>query len=130
MAVARATMELSDLAGTMPVLEGCRKVMSKNMSAQVGDRLCVALDAELRMRKVSLQGQLYVHWMCSNTLALIKNMIDTDIVNERLLQSSVTTPDVIVVADESRDYEIVSVAVAVALEKSSKRDHQDQCQCL
>ncbi|KAF8401172.1 hypothetical protein HHK36_014476 [Tetracentron sinense] len=100
--------------------------------------------ADKQVRQTLLQGQLYVHRMCSNTLALIKNMTDTDIANQRyaeerrlqsgwphwlsgadrrLLQSSsaTTTPDVVVAADGSGDYETVSAAVAAAPEKSSKR---------
>ncbi|KAF8395244.1 hypothetical protein HHK36_019186 [Tetracentron sinense] len=48
MAEARASAERGDLAGAVSVLESCRKVLSKTVSAQAGDRLCFALDAELR----------------------------------------------------------------------------------
>lgn len=86
--------------------------------------------------------------LCSNSLAMLKNMTDTDIDNERklsggrklvaaeggaewpewlsagdrrLLQSSSVTPDVVVAADGSGNYRTVSAAVAAAPEKSSKR---------
>lgn len=86
--------------------------------------------------------------MCSNVLAMIKNMTDTDMEAEqrttnrklkemvmgegvwpewlsagdrRLLQSSTVTPNVVVAADGSGNYKTVSAAVAAAPEKSSKR---------
>lgn len=89
--------------------------------------------------------------MCSNALAMIKNMTDTDMEIERrtmnnrklkeeeqpaseagwpdwlsagdrrLLQSTTVTPDVVVAADGSGDYKTVSEAVAAAPQKSSKR---------
>jgi pectinesterase len=87
--------------------------------------------------------------MCSNALAMIKNMTDTDVANEfmttnrklmqekegnesewpewmsvadrRLLQSSSVAPDVVVAADGSGNYKTVSAAVAAAPKKSSKR---------
>ncbi|XP_059659472.1 E3 ubiquitin-protein ligase WAV3-like isoform X2 [Cornus florida] len=48
MAEARAAAEQGDLAGAVSVLEFCHKVLSETVSAQVGDKLCVALGAELR----------------------------------------------------------------------------------
>jgi pectinesterase len=87
--------------------------------------------------------------MCSNALAMIKNMTDTDVANEfmttnrklkqekegnesewpewmsvadrRLLQSSSVAPDVVVAADGSGNYKTVSAATAAAPKKSSKR---------
>lgn len=92
---------------------------------------------------------MHVEKMCSNALAMIKNMTDTDIANEialkgrnlredeegginewpewlsagdrRLLQSTTVTPDVVVAADGSGNYRTVSAAVAAAPEGSSKR---------
>ncbi|XP_021293889.1 pectinesterase [Herrania umbratica] len=105
--------------------------------------------ADKKIRKVLIDGEKYVERMCSNTLAMIKNMTDTDIANEmlkissnrklkeeengiawpewlsagdrRLLQSSSVTPDVVVAADGSGNYKTVSEAVAKAPERSSKR---------
>ncbi|KAF6167834.1 hypothetical protein GIB67_027612 [Kingdonia uniflora] len=45
---ARTAAELGDLAGAVSVLENCRKVLSETTSARSGDRLCAALDAELK----------------------------------------------------------------------------------
>ncbi|XVF27151.1 hypothetical protein REPUB_Repub14bG0081900 [Reevesia pubescens] len=108
-------------------------------------------DADKKIRKSLIAGERYVEKMCSNALAMIKNMTDTDIANEmlktsnnrklkeeengnniawpnwlsagdrRLLQSSSVTPDVVVAADGSGNYKTVSEAVAKAPEKSSKR---------
>ena len=104
-------------------------------------------DADKHVRELLLRGQMYVERMCSNALAMIKNMTDTDIAKEgetmnrklmdernesewpkwlsagdrKLLQSSSVTPDVVVAADGSGDYKTVSAAVAAAPEKSSKR---------
>lgn len=101
------------------------------------------------MRDVLIGGQvLRVEKLCSNALAMLTNMTDTDIENERklsggrklvaaeggsgwpqwlsagdrrLLQSSSVTPDVVVAADGSGNYRTVSAAVAAAPEKSSRR---------
>ncbi|KAF3647503.1 Pectinesterase 2 [Capsicum annuum] len=106
-------------------------------------------EADKKVRKVLLKGQKHVEKMCSNALAMICNMTNTDIANEmklsanknnrkliednvewpewlsagdrRLLQSSTVTPDVVVAADGSGNYKTVSEAVAKAPEKSSKR---------
>ncbi|KAJ8551867.1 hypothetical protein K7X08_028310 [Anisodus acutangulus] len=48
MAEARAAAENGDLAAAVSVLERCRKTLSETVSAEAGDRLCIALDAELR----------------------------------------------------------------------------------
>ncbi|XP_052176075.1 pectinesterase-like [Diospyros lotus] len=103
--------------------------------------------ADRRVRKGLIGGETNVEKMCSNALAMIKNMTDTDMVNElkmkpagrklkeegggwpdwlsagdrRLLQSSTVTPNVVVAADGSGDYKTVSEAVAAAPEKSSTR---------
>ncbi|KAG2728500.1 hypothetical protein I3760_01G208200 [Carya illinoinensis] len=103
--------------------------------------------ADKRVRKVLLAGQVHVEHMCSNALAMIKNMTDTDIANEgkttnrklkeevdgvkwpewlsvadrRLLQSSSVTPNVVVAADGSGDYKTVSEAVAAAPNNSKTR---------
>lgn len=107
--------------------------------------------ADKEIRKALIKGEKYVEKMCSNALAMIKNMTDTDIANEmlkkssnnrklkeeehainawpewlsagdrRLLQSSSVTPNVVVAADGSGNYKTVSEAVAKAPEKSSTR---------
>lgn len=48
MAEARAAAENGDLGGAVSVLESCRKVLSETASAESGDRLCIALCAELK----------------------------------------------------------------------------------
>ncbi|GMY08775.1 E3 ubiquitin-protein ligase WAV3-like [Fagus crenata] len=48
MAQARAAAEQADLAGAVSILENCRKVLSETVSAKSNDRLCIALDAELK----------------------------------------------------------------------------------
>ncbi|KAH6766291.1 Zinc finger RING family protein [Perilla frutescens var. hirtella] len=45
---ARAAAEQGDLTCAVSVLENCRKQLSETVSARAGDRLCVALDAELK----------------------------------------------------------------------------------
>ncbi|KAI9161936.1 hypothetical protein LWI28_022175 [Acer negundo] len=108
-------------------------------------------EADKKVRKTLLSGQRHVEKMCSNVLAMIKNMTDTDIENElmkssnnrrlkedhdrdgngwpewlsagdrRLLQSSSVTPNVVVAADGSGNFKTVAAAVAAAPEGSSKR---------
>ncbi|KAK8531833.1 hypothetical protein V6N13_131191 [Hibiscus sabdariffa] len=48
MAEARTTAERGDLASAVSILENCRRVLSQTVSAKAHDRLCVALDAELK----------------------------------------------------------------------------------
>ncbi|XP_050368643.1 E3 ubiquitin-protein ligase WAV3-like [Argentina anserina] len=48
MAEARIAAENGDLAGAVSLLESCRRELSETSSAQAGDRLCVALSAELK----------------------------------------------------------------------------------
>uniref|UniRef100_A0A5B7AVD5 RING-type E3 ubiquitin transferase n=1 Tax=Davidia involucrata TaxID=16924 RepID=A0A5B7AVD5_DAVIN len=48
MAQARTAAEGGNLAGAISILESCRKVLAETVSAKSGDRLCVALDAELK----------------------------------------------------------------------------------
>ncbi|KAB5564051.1 hypothetical protein DKX38_004105 [Salix brachista] len=106
-------------------------------------------EADKKVRKALLKGQIHAEKMCCNVLAMIKNMTDTDVANElkttsrklsqekdgdesgwpewmsvadrRLLQSSSVTPDVVVAADGSGNYKTVAAAVAAAPKKSSKR---------
>lgn len=48
MAQARIAAEQGDLAGAVAILEKCRMALSQTVSAKSHDRLCVALDAELK----------------------------------------------------------------------------------
>ncbi|XWS71841.1 hypothetical protein CRYUN_Cryun03dG0172200 [Craigia yunnanensis] len=48
MAEARAAAEHGDLTGAVSLLESCRRALSETICAQAGDRLCVALCAELK----------------------------------------------------------------------------------
>ncbi|KAL6199903.1 hypothetical protein ACLB2K_029685 [Fragaria x ananassa] len=48
MAEARVAAENGDLAGAVSLLESCRRVLSETPSARAGERLCVALSAELK----------------------------------------------------------------------------------
>ncbi|MBA0569777.1 hypothetical protein Golob_003486 [Gossypium lobatum] len=106
-------------------------------------------NADKEVRKALIDGEKYVEKMCSNALAMIKNMTDEDIANEMLikrsnrkleeegngigwprwlstgdrrrLRSSSVIPNVVVVADGSGDYKTVSEAVAKAPVNSRKR---------
>ena len=94
---------------------------------------------------------MHVYKMCSNSLAMIKNMTDTDMAKEqqhstnprktleqedletenwpewlsagdrKLLQATTVTPNVVVAADGSGNYRTVSEAVAAAPEGSTSR---------
>lgn len=60
MAEARATAERGDLAGAVSVLQNCRRILSETTSARAADRLCIALDAELReMQERMATRQVY-----------------------------------------------------------------------
>ncbi|KAI4384049.1 hypothetical protein MLD38_009820 [Melastoma candidum] len=48
MARARAFAEQGDLNGAISILENCRRLLSESASAKSLDRLCIALDAELK----------------------------------------------------------------------------------
>ncbi|CAN1258113.1 E3 ubiquitin-protein ligase WAV3 [Linum perenne] len=48
MSEARTAAEQGDLTRAASILESCRKELSKTMSAKSNDRLCIALDAELK----------------------------------------------------------------------------------
>ncbi|TKY61157.1 Pectinesterase 3 [Spatholobus suberectus] len=101
--------------------------------------------SEKRFRELYLRkGQEHVQHLCSNALAMTKNLADTDIAihemerklveedgikwpewisaaDRRLLQTGTVTPDVVVAADGSGNYRTVSAAVDAAPERSSKR---------
>ncbi|KAK4279671.1 hypothetical protein QN277_011412 [Acacia crassicarpa] len=48
MAQARSAAEHGDLTGAVSILENCRKMLTESISARSQDRLCLALDAELK----------------------------------------------------------------------------------
>ncbi|KAF7811810.1 E3 ubiquitin-protein ligase WAV3-like [Senna tora] len=48
MAQARTSAEQGDLTGAVSILENCRKTLAETVSAKSHDRLCIALDAELK----------------------------------------------------------------------------------
>ncbi|XP_041000165.1 E3 ubiquitin-protein ligase WAV3-like isoform X1 [Juglans microcarpa x Juglans regia] len=48
MAQARVAAERGDLAAAVSILENCRRVLSETVSAKSHDRLCIALNAELK----------------------------------------------------------------------------------
>ncbi|KAL4584485.1 hypothetical protein LXL04_009087 [Taraxacum kok-saghyz] len=103
--------------------------------------------ADKYLRKSLKKSEDWVEKMCSNALAMICNMTSTDLANERkingrnlkeeqsnivwpewlstkdrrLLQSGTVTPDVVVAADGSGDYETVAAAVEAAPSKSKTR---------
>ncbi|KAK1432193.1 hypothetical protein QVD17_09086 [Tagetes erecta] len=107
-------------------------------------------DADKKVRKQLEKGQERVEKMCSNALAMICNMTNTDISRRRrrnlleeqldedlssssgwphwlsagdrkLLQSGTVRPNVVVAADGTGNYKTVAAAVAAAPSKSSSR---------
>uniref|UniRef100_A0A7N0UID5 Pectinesterase n=1 Tax=Kalanchoe fedtschenkoi TaxID=63787 RepID=A0A7N0UID5_KALFE len=100
-------------------------------------------DADKKVRKTLEAGEKRVEKMCSNVLAMITNMTDTDMSgaarvqggrklsmewpewmsagDRKLMQSGTVTPNVVVAADGSGDYKTVSAAVAAAPTKSKTR---------
>ncbi|RDX57737.1 hypothetical protein CR513_62998 [Mucuna pruriens] len=57
MAEARVAAERSDLSTAVSVLDSCHKALSETVSAQAGDRLCVALSAELKEMQERMANQ-------------------------------------------------------------------------
>lgn len=104
-------------------------------------------EADKKVRKVLIGGQRMVEKMCSNVLAMIRNMTDGDMEVERLrsgrkmeeigggggwpewlkegdrrlLQGSVVKADVVVAADGSGNFKTVAAAVAAVPDGGSKR---------
>ena len=104
-------------------------------------------EADKKVRKELEKLEERVEKMCSNALAMICNMTNTDIANEnklngrnlkeetldsewphwmsikdrKLLQSGTVRPNVVVAADGSGNYKTVAAAVAAAPSKSSTR---------
>ncbi|KAK9275266.1 hypothetical protein L1049_022528 [Liquidambar formosana] len=106
--------------------------------------------ADKKVREALIKGQMRVFRLCSNVLAMIKNLTDAAMASQqryqtapgrqlvaedgrvvwpewlsagdrRLLQASSVTPDVTVAADGSGNYRTVAAAVAAAPEGSSRR---------
>ncbi|KAG1359758.1 E3 ubiquitin-protein ligase WAV3 [Cocos nucifera] len=48
MAEARAAAECGDLSEAVAILEACRRILSESLAGRLGDKLCLALDVELR----------------------------------------------------------------------------------
>ncbi|OIW04551.1 hypothetical protein TanjilG_13933 [Lupinus angustifolius] len=95
-------------------------------------------DDDKKVRKVLEEGQVHVEHLCSNALAMTKNMTDKDIANyeqkmmavgknnRKLMEeedgeAETVKADVVVAEDGSGDFKTVSAAVAAAPEKSKKR---------
>ncbi|KAJ0491971.1 putative pectinesterase [Helianthus annuus] len=101
---------------------------------------------ERQLRESLIDVEINAQKMCSNVLALIKHLTNTDTVDQvkantrklmnkddekwpewlsagdrRLLQSETVTPDVVVAADGSGDFTTISAAVEAATNRSSKR---------
>ncbi|KAJ0488473.1 putative pectinesterase [Helianthus annuus] len=101
---------------------------------------------ERDFRESFIDSEINALKMCSNSLALIKNMTDTDMADQvtmnkrklmseadekwpkwlsvgdrRLLQSGTVTPNVVVAADGSGDFTTISAAVAAAPNRSTTR---------
>ncbi|KAI3802797.1 hypothetical protein L1987_30940 [Smallanthus sonchifolius] len=95
-----------------------------------------------QLRSLIIRGQDHGGKMCSNVLAMIKDMTDSDMADDgnvikmfkddkwpewlsagdrKLLQSGTVTPDMTVAADGSGDYTTVAAAVAAAPSKSGTR---------
>ncbi|KAJ0008266.1 hypothetical protein Pint_29455 [Pistacia integerrima] len=78
-------------------------------------------DADKKVRKALLKGEVHVEKMCSNVLAMFKNMTDTDIANEQKTSNRKLKEEVVDETDGSGNYKTVSAAVAAAPEGGSKR---------
>ncbi|KAE9585764.1 hypothetical protein Lal_00009950 [Lupinus albus] len=57
MAESRVKAELGDLSGAVSILENCQMALSETVSAKAGDRLCVALAAELKEMQERMANQ-------------------------------------------------------------------------
>nr|GLL23227.1 uncharacterized protein LOC109187877 [Ipomoea trifida] len=57
MAEARAAAEKGNLAGATSILEKCRKALLESVSSKAHDRLCLALDAELKEMQERMASQ-------------------------------------------------------------------------
>ncbi|CAI9760964.1 unnamed protein product [Fraxinus pennsylvanica] len=103
--------------------------------------------ADKKVGSALLKGQMHVFRLCSNVLAMFKNITDAEMAangdsfverrlgeenehewpkwlsagDRRLLQASTVTPDVTVAADGSGNYRTISAAVEAAPERSTRR---------
>jgi hypothetical protein len=57
MAEARAAAERGELSAAVSVLDSCHKILSESVSAKAGDRLCIALSAELKEMQERMANQ-------------------------------------------------------------------------
>nr|GEY28874.1 pectinesterase-like [Tanacetum cinerariifolium] len=137
---------------TYPTKKGIRKhvndIMTLMSTALTNQETCIdgfSHDKhDKQVRESLIAGEIHAGKLCSNSLAMIKNMTDTDMVNEstvnkrklteddvnwpewlsvgdrKLLQSGTVTANVVVAADGSGDYRTVSAAVAAAPSSSSR----------
>ncbi|GKA43395.1 pectinesterase-like protein [Tanacetum coccineum] len=138
---------------TYPTKKGIRKhvndIMTLMSTALTNQETCIdgfSHDKhDKQVRESLIAGEIHAGKLCSNSLAMIKNMTDTDMANEstvnkrklteddvnwpewlsvgdrKLLQSGTVTANVVVAADGSGDYRTVSAAVAAAPSSSSTR---------
>ncbi|KAD6794827.1 hypothetical protein E3N88_05723 [Mikania micrantha] len=150
--------QIIDFLETYPTKKGIRRhvddIITLMSTTLTNQETCIdgfshdKHDRELRESLIA--GEIHAEKLCSNLLAMTKNMTDTDMVNEkqingrklmgdeieadevnwpewlsagdrRLLQSGTVTPNVVVAADGSGDYTTVSAAVAAAPSSSSSR---------
>ncbi|XP_045827920.1 E3 ubiquitin-protein ligase WAV3 [Trifolium pratense] len=56
-AEARAAAERGELSAAVSVLDSCHKILSESVSAKAGDRLCIALSAELKEMQERMANQ-------------------------------------------------------------------------
>ncbi|KAL8242739.1 hypothetical protein R6Q59_013041 [Mikania micrantha] len=146
--------EVISFLKTYPVKKGLRRrvddVITLMSTALTNRETCIdgfSHDKhDKQLRKSFIDSEINASNMCSNSLALIKNMTDTDMANEmrtntrklmdddgskwpewlsvgdrKLLQSGTVTPNVTVAADGSGDFTTISAAVAAAPNRSSTR---------
>ncbi|XP_071741980.1 pectinesterase-like [Rutidosis leptorrhynchoides] len=140
---------------TYPTKKGFRKhvddMMTLMSTALTNQYTCIdGFSHDKHDKKVRgslIAGEVHAQKLCSNSLAMIKNMTMTDLANEvetnatknldenedvewpewlstgdrKLLQSGTVTPNVVVAADGSGDFTTVSAAVAAAPSSSSTR---------
>ncbi|KAI3803301.1 hypothetical protein L1987_31451 [Smallanthus sonchifolius] len=156
---AETLQELDEIIGyleTYPTKKGIRRhvddIMTLMSTTLTNQETCIdgfSHDKHDRdFRELLIAGEVHAEKLCSNSLAMIKNMTETDMVNEvqvngrklmdegsdgnvkwpewlsagdrRLLQSGSVTANVVVAADGSGDFTTVSAAVAAAPSGSSR----------
>jgi len=151
----KAIDELKDYPSKKPLSHHADDLKTLISSAITNQETC--LDgfshdlADKKLREHLQAGQVHAEHLCSNALAMTKNLTDTDMAmamhnddknehrktmedpheimwprwisaaDRRLLQTGTVNPDVVVAADGSGNFRTVSAAVAAAPERSSKR---------